>query len=306
MDRGENSTLRLGKIDYLNVWPIYYAMEHGYVFNPCRLTARCPSELNSMVCRGDLDISAVSSVMYARHPELFQIVPRLAVACDGPVHSVLLLSQKPLEALDGEDILLTSHSDTSVVLLKVLVEKLWGLKNVRYHRGALGEALANGSSPTAFLAIGDEALVWGRHPRYPYRWDLAQVWKQWTGLPFVFALWVVRRDVVARTPEVVREVVRCLWASKAWGLQHLDVLCREGGRLGILDPAGLQRYFGTFIFDLHEEAMEGLSLFYRHMVGVGDILAVPPLDILAEPDPENDGIQRGHPGRMDGRWAVKL
>lgn len=298
--------LKLGKIDYLNVWPIYFAMEHGLTPNPCRITARCPSELNVMMCRGDLDVSAVSSVMYARHPQLFTIVPGLAVACDGPVHSVLLLSKKPLEALEGEDILLTSHSDTSVVLLKVLVEKYWGLRGVRYHRRALREALSNGSSPLAFLAIGDEALVWGRHPDYPYRWDLAEVWNTWTGLPFVFALWVVRREVATRAPQLVHEVVRCLWASKAWGLRHLDVLCREAAPLGILDADGLCRYFQTFRYDLQETALAGLSLFYRQMVAVGDIATFPVLDVWAEPETDVESLWKGHPEGESERWAARL
>lgn len=297
--------LRLGKIDYLNVWPVYYAMEHGFTPNPCRITARCPSELNTMMCRGDLDISAVSSVMYARYPELFKIVPGLAIACDGPVHSVLLLSKKPMEVLEGEDILLTSHSDTSVVLLKVLMERHWRVQGVRYHRGTLSTALANGSSPTAFLAIGDEALVWGRHPEYPHRWDLAEVWNRWTGLPFVFALWVVRRDVAAHAPLQVREAVRCLWESKAWGVHHLDVLCREAARLGILDSEGLQRYYQTFHFDLDAKAFRGLSLFYRQMVSVGDIVQCPPLELWADCEPGGDGVRRGHLEGEEGRWAAR-
>ncbi len=293
--------LKLGKIDYLNVWPVYYAMEHGFTGNPCRITARCPSELNAMVCRGDLDISAVSSVMYARYPQLFKIVPGLAIACAGPVHSVLLLSKKPMEALEGEDILLTSHSDTSVVLLKVLMERYWRVQGVRYHRGALSTALANGSSPAAFLAIGDEALVWGRHPEYPHRWDLAEVWNRWTGLPFVFALWVVRRDVAAHEPLRVQEVVRCLWESKAWGARHLDVLCREAARLGILDLDGLRRYYQTFRFDLDEKALEGLSLFYRQMVVIGDIAACPQLELWADSETDRDGALKGHSGGENGR-----
>jgi chorismate dehydratase len=297
--------LKLGKIDYLNVWPVYYAMEHGFTPNPCRITARCPSELNAMMCRGDLDISAVSSVMYARYPQLFQIVPGLAIACDGPVHSVLLLSKKPMERLQGEDILLTSHSDTSVVLLKVLMERYWHVQGVRYHRGALSAALANGSSPTAFLAIGDEALVWGRHAEYPHRWDLAEVWNRWTGLPFVFALWVVRRDVAAHAPPLVRQVVRCLWESKAWGVRHLDVLCQEAARVGILDSDGLRRYYQTFRFDLDEKAFEGLRLFYRQMVGIGDIAECPLLDVWADFETDRDSVGGGHSKGENGTWAAR-
>ncbi len=306
MGRGHHIALKLGKIDYLNVWPVYYAMEQGLIPNPCHIMARCPSELNAMVCRGELDLSAVSSVMYARYPRLFKIVPGLAIACAGPVHSVLLLSQKPLESLEGEDILLTRHSDTSVVLLKILVEKFWNLKNVRYHRGALADALANGSSPTAFLAIGDEALVWRGHANYPFRYDLAELWHGWTGHPFVFALWVVRRDVATRKPALVREAVRSLWASKSWGLRHLDVVCQEAGRMGILDLVGLQRYYNTFIFDLHDRALEGLKLFYRFMVDVGDIPACPPLDFWAESDIKEE-TTGGEPFAGEGKqWAASI
>ncbi|MGQ9483693.1 MAG: menaquinone biosynthetic enzyme MqnA/MqnD family protein [Desulfosoma sp.] len=307
MGRHRDGRLKLGKIDYLNVWPVYYAMEHGHTPNPCHIAARTPSELNAMVCRGELDLSAVSSVTYARYPDLFKIIPGLAIACDGPVRSVLLLSQKPLEFLDGEDILLTRHSDTSVVLLKILVEKFWGLLNVRYHRGALSHALSNGSSPTAFLAIGDEALLWSRHAPYPYRYDLAEVWHGWTGLPFVFALWVVRRDVAARAPELVREAARCLWESKSWGLQHLDLLCREGARSGFLDPVALRCYYDTFIFDLHEKAVQGLQLFYGLMADMGDIRACPSLDFWTPEDSKGIGVDRAQGGEGDDKgWAARL
>ncbi|ROQ91059.1 menaquinone biosynthetic enzyme MqnA/MqnD family protein [Desulfosoma caldarium] len=307
MDWHGDGRLRLGKIDYLNVWPVYYAMEHGHTPNPCHITARPPSELNAMMCRGDLDLSAVSSVIYARYPDLFKILPGLAIACDGPVHSVLLLSQKPLEFLAGEDILLTRHSDTSVVLLKILVEKYWALKRVRYHRGALSPALANGSSPAAFLAIGDEALMWSRHARYPYRYDLAAVWHGWTGLPFVFAVWVVRRDVAARAPALVQEVTRCLWESKSWGLRHVDVLCREAARLGILDPIALRRYYDTFTFDLHERALKGLQFFYGLMADMGDIPACPSLDFWTQDDSQGVAVHGAQGGEGDGKkWAARL
>ncbi|WP_170920531.1 menaquinone biosynthetic enzyme MqnA/MqnD family protein [Desulfacinum hydrothermale] len=289
--------MKLGKFAFLNVWPIYYALETGRVDHDFEIVAGSPAQLNEKMRRGELDLSPVSSVAYARHPDRMQLLPGIAIACDGPVQSVLLLSRRPVEDLDGQEILLTRQSDTSVVLLKVLMQELLGFRRVRYRRGGLREGLENGAPPTAFLAIGDEALVYRNHPDYPYVWDLAEVWKRWTGLPFVFALWVVRRGRRPVHTQAVGRAVEALWAAKRWGLEHLDVICAQAARTGILDHAGLERYYRTFSFGLNGQTLAGLELFFRHMVRIGDIGQLPPLDFVqAGPGTEESRVEIAREG----------
>ncbi|SHE77450.1 chorismate dehydratase [Desulfacinum infernum DSM 9756] len=274
------ASLKLGKIAFLNVWPIYFPLEEGWIPHDFEIVARSPAELNELMRRGELDMSVVSSVAYARHPDRMQVLPGLAIACDGPVQSVLLLSRRPVEDLDGREILLTTQSDTSVVLLKVLMQELLKFRRVRYRRGVLGECLTDGAPPTAFLAIGDEALMYRNHPDYPHVWDLAEVWKRWTGHPFVFALWVARRDLLPAERREVERAVCTLWAARSRGLEDLHVICHEAARAGILDHAGLECYYRTFTFDLDSQTLAGLELFFRYMVKIGDIPRMPPLDFV--------------------------
>jgi chorismate dehydratase len=113
--------LRLGRIGYLNVLPIYHALETGEVEGHYQVASGPPAELNRLMAAGALDVSAASSIEYARRPEEYLLVPDLAIGSCGPVRSVLLLSRGPVGGLGGETILVSSQTHTSAALLKVLL-----------------------------------------------------------------------------------------------------------------------------------------------------------------------------------------
>jgi chorismate dehydratase len=126
---------------------------------------------------------------------------------------VLLLSKRPLEKLEGAKVAVTGESSTSVRLLKVLLHQRFNVRPAQY-------VSTNERDCDALLLIGDAALN-NRHglPSYPLVFDLGEVWREWTGLPFVFARWIVRRDL---NPEAIAFLKKLITQSLELGLQRID------------------------------------------------------------------------------------
>ena len=280
MAASSSEPLRLGKISYLNVLPIYDPLESGIISHPFAITAGTPADLNRLMVRGELDMSVVSSIEYARYPERYLILPDLSISCRGPVRSVLLLSQRPIEQLSGQTILITSQSHTSVALLKILLTRKVGVEAV-FQPGSCMQALTRGEPPVAMLAIGDEALQLREHSRYPYRLDLGEAWLKWTGLPFVFALWVIQRRALERCNGSLGRGLEALSLAKEWGCSHRDEICLKAVKRGILNFEQLREYYQCLNYDLEQDQKAGLELYFEHLVGLGEISRVPPLQVYS-------------------------
>ena len=161
---------------------------------PAELVTGTPAELNDLLVAGELDVSVISAVEYARHAKDLVLLPELAISCDGPVRSVMLFSKTDVGQLDGRTVLLSASSRTSAALLELLFRDVWKI------RPRFAEARAEASDlehlaelpHEAVLVIGDPALLLAARSAYPHRYDLGVEWKRWTGLPFVFAVWAAR------------------------------------------------------------------------------------------------------------------
>jgi chorismate dehydratase len=280
MGASSGERLRLGKISYLNVLPIYYPLESGIIPHPFTITSGTPADLNQLMVRGELDLSVVSSIEYARYPERYLILPDLSISCRGLVGSVLLLSQRPFEQLSGETVLITSHSHTSVALVKILLTRQLGVEAV-FRPGSCTEALARGEAPAAMLTIGDEALRLREHRQYPYRLDLGEAWLAWTGLPFVFALWVIQRQALEHCNGVLSKALEALLLAKAWGCSHLDEICFQAAKRGILDGEQLKEYYQGLNYDLGWDQKAGLELYFEHLTSLAEISRAPSLQIYS-------------------------
>ena len=106
--------MKLGRIPWINCYPVYAAIDRGLVSVPADLVSGTASELNDLLAAGELQVSVVSAVEYARNAVEYHLLPDLAITCDGPVHSVALFSRRPPTELDGRTILITASSRTSV------------------------------------------------------------------------------------------------------------------------------------------------------------------------------------------------
>ncbi len=277
MDCKGKTPLRMGRIGYLNVLPIYYPLESGRIAHEFEMVAAPPAVLNAMMARDELHISSISCFEYACHPEKYYLIDDLSIGSRGPVMSVLLLSSCPVEELSGEDILITGETATSSALLRVLLEQKYGIK-ARYGVGNVSQCLAAGKAPKAFLAIGDEALRLRNHALYPYKVDLAEAWRQWTGLPFIFGLWVVSRKA-ADAKLFSKDPAALFHEARAWSFAHMDIILDLTQHGCPLSREELSRYYHQgLLYTLRGDELEGLKLFYAKLAEEGSIARSPELE----------------------------
>ena len=267
--------LRIGRISYLNVLPIYYPMEHGVMGHNFELVYGPPAELNEQMAQGELHVASTSSIEYARNADQYYLVPDMAIGSRGPVMSVLLISQKPIEELDGETILSTAQSHTSAALLRMLFRDHLKL-TVQYESGSVSERIDSGELPVAALCIGDEALRLRGDNRFAYRLDLGEAWREWTGLPFVFGVWVVSRKAVADGC-FGEDPARLFVRAKDWGVANIEQMISISADAGFLDKAGFREYFKGLVYNLREREQEGLTLFFERLAQAGEIEKAPEL-----------------------------
>ncbi len=272
-------TIRLGKIGYLNVLPIYHPLETDCIENDFSIVSGPPSELNRRMDAGKLDLSATSSIEYARHPEKYYLIPDIAIGSCGPVQSVLLLSRTPVKELAGETILVSSQTHTSAALLRVLLAQLWKVKT-EFVSGDATSQLEQGKRPSAILAIGDEALNLRYHPDYPHRIDLGEAWRELTGLPFIFGVWIVQKPCFDSQPDRMRRACDTLIAAKQWGTDNISDMCSLASDGSCLSEQEMCSYFDGLVYDLGDKEKDGLKLFYQHLTDHGIIKAVPPLNFI--------------------------
>ncbi len=260
--------MRLGRIPWINCYPIYAAMDRGVVPVPADLVTGTASELNDLLAARELDVSVVSAVEYARNAAAYHLLPDLAISCDGPVHSVALFARRPISKLDGATVLVSASSRTSVLLLQLLCRHRWKLRPrfaaVRAEAQDL-DALA-GLPHDGVLVIGDAALLLRASGRYPYCIDMGEAWAEWTGLPFVFAVWAARREASLAG---VQAIHRALLRSREWGLGHLEDLSHQAARQTGVALEACREYLGDLDYALSYRHLAGLTDFFRRLAQDG-------------------------------------
>jgi chorismate dehydratase len=267
--------MRVGRIPYINCYPVYGAIDRGIVRLDAELVDGIPSALNTRMARGSLDISVISAVEYARDAARYLLLPDLAISCDGPVRSVMLFSRTPAASLNGRRVLVTRSSMTSVVLLELLFEHVWGARPIFIPADAEIADLTRADQPEhdARLIIGDAALLLSSGASelaraYPFAYDLGQEWKDWTGLPFVFAVWVALRTApVEEALALHAQLIR----SRDWGLAHLPELAEQAANAtGVSSGAALQ-YLSGLDYGLRYEHLAGLTTFFGKLAASGRV-----------------------------------
>jgi chorismate dehydratase len=266
---------RVGHIQFLNCLPLYWGLMRSGALLGVDLHKDTPDQLNSALVRGDLDIGPISLVEYLRHAEDLLLLPDLAVGSDGPVQSVNLVSTVPLADLDGRRVALGSTSRTGVLLARMLLESRHGVQP-EYFRCPpdLTEMLLEAD---AGVLIGDAALRarFDAPSRGLHVTDLGEAWRDWTGLPMVFAVWAVRRDFAAAHPGLVKDVHEAFLASRALCLSELDEAARAAARWEPFSEQTLADYFRALDFALGERQVTGLREFARLAAARGEAPELP-------------------------------
>jgi chorismate dehydratase len=270
--------LRIGRIPYINCYPVYGAIDRGLVSLDGELVNGVPTALNDRMARGDLDLSVVSAVEYARDAQRYLLLPELAISCDGPVQSVMLFSRKPAPELSDARVLVSRSSLTSVNLLELLFTHVWKARPEFVPGDAeMGDIARFAEEPhDARLVIGDAALRLhdaaehdGPWPAlYPYRYDLGAVWKEWTGLPFVFAVWVAQRSTPVHASMAAHA---SLLASRDWGLNNLPTLAEQAAAASGVGRDRCLDYLSGLDYRLSYPHLAGLTEFFRRLVVAGRV-----------------------------------
>ena len=258
--------LRLGQVDYINCMPVYQAIEERQLPLKAELIKGLPVQLNKLFLAGELDITPISSIEYARHADQCYILPNLSISADGEVGSIFLFSRLPVTELEGKLIALTSSSATAVTLLKILFEHY-------YHVAAEYITVEPGfehlpANADALLLIGDAAMLANQQIKneklLDIITDLGAAWKQFTNKKMVYAIWVVRRQFADAHPAQVTAIAETLYQSKLWGLKNLPALIEIAGRKTELPQNILVEYFKTIEYGFDPEHQRALRTFYDY------------------------------------------
>jgi chorismate dehydratase len=247
--------IRLGRIAYVNMAPVFHRLEADVV-----QVAGVPTDLNRALLAGELDLAPISSIEYARHAERLRILPRLCVSSEGAVDSIQLVSRKPLEQV--RSIAVTPESATSVVLTRVLL--------------AEADHVPLGEDADAKLLIGDAALKSAFEDPTPH-YDLGRLWLDRTGLPMVFAVWASPDPPPDGLPELEDALVASVRRARA----EPERLAYEASERYGYPPGFLARYFEKLRYRFGERERAGLLTFLELARDAGELEQVPELRFLS-------------------------
>lgn len=269
----EMSRLRISAISFLNTVPLMWDFEHGAAGKDFDISYTLPAACAAELQAGTADIGIIPAAAYPQIPDL-AIIPGVAIAARRPVRSILLISQVPWEKV--ESVALDTSSMTSVALTKILFERWLG--GGRAFTAMAPEVDTMLREHDACMVIGDEALKVDRSKYLTL--DLAEEWIRFTGKPFVFAFWAIRRAALQNAPAELGTIFQ---AARDHGLepQNIAAIAKEwSGRLG-MSQADVRTYLTENIhYQLDAGCIQGLQLFYRYAADCGVLPEPAPLQFL--------------------------
>ncbi len=265
-------TLRCGRIKYTNDLPIYAAFDAGIIESPGRLHADVPARLNAMVLEGELDLSPVSAFTWAKHAGELVLLPDLCIGARDEVVSIVLVSPKTPAQLDGARIAVTKESASGANLLRVILERRFG---VRPTYETSDDPLSEARDGAAALLIGDRAIDALLSMPRDRVYDLGTLWHEWSGQQAVFAVWVSRRDTYEREPEAVAACMHAMTDAYTWSRSHMDAVVAVSQRLAPRPAGFYEEYYGKLNFTFHLAAQCGLTAFCRELYAIGAIDRIP-------------------------------
>lgn len=279
--------LRVGKISYLNLLPIFHSLERIAPSGRYRIVEGFPSELNRMLRNGELDISPSSSIEYLRDKDRYEYLQGHSISARGAVKSILLFSEVPIEEMRGHEVMSTHQSETSVALLRIILNKFNGLDcKVTVTDAPFHDAIKR---HRAYLSIGDDALsaLLSAKPDHSstrpsnchaicsisgktlYVYDIGEMWFAQTGLPAVFALWTYRHDLPAQKTEMLQAFKRDLDEALSYALRNLESIAASS-ELGIPTKDAIA-YWKGITYGLSDDCIEGLRFFEACLMETGQI-----------------------------------
>ena len=250
------NSIRVGAVSYLNTKPLVHELTESAP--QVELTFDLPSRLADSLAAGRLDVALIPSIEFFQNPH-YTIVSDACIACRGPVLSVKLLSRVPPAKIST--LALDEGSRTSAALVQILLKQQYNV-TPQLQTLPIGNSFLD--SPTdAVLVIGDRAIHTGNE-QFPICWDLGARWREWSGLPFVFAMWTARAGLDLGGLDIALSQARDAGLSALRQIAH-----REGPPLGMTPAACYGYLHDNLHFKLGEAEQRGLELYYQHASALG-------------------------------------
>lgn len=270
---------KLGHINFINCLPLTYSFEKEGFGKGLHITSAVPTVLNNDIVNNRLDVSPVSSIVYARNSERFLIMPDVAISADGNVQSIILVSKKPIEELTNDKIILTAKSATSHCLLKIVLNKAYGARPNYYIR-IIDMNRIIPEDATATLLIGDDALYANHnHQEGLYYYDIGMEWKKLTGLRMVYAVWIINRDFAKNHADLLQLVYDRVTKGFANGYQKkkqaIDMILNHKP----FSFAQLDEYLEVIKWDFSKDHQRALLTFYEMAHEMNLIDHVPKIEL---------------------------
>lgn len=261
---------RIGVFSFLNCGPLRWALREDCAGGVRETETGTPERLATALLAGEVDVAPISLLEYLRHADELLALPGLAIGSDGPVMSCQLFSRAPLDTLDGRTVALGASSRTATLLARILLEERFGITpDYRVEAPVLADMLREAD---AAVLIGDAALAETLHPRPGLLvHDLGELWRDWTGLPMVFAVWAVRRSFADGHADEVRAAHAALLAASRHGSDNTGAVAEALTDNGIFPKAALRRYFDTLDYTLGEHQLAGLRHFAKLAARRGEV-----------------------------------
>ncbi len=267
--------MKLGYIDYLNCYPFYHLFFEKNGLRGVRVIPGYPSTLNKMIAETALDMSPISAAACSDMNGRILLLPQFCLSSVGYVGSVILVSRCPIDSLHKRTVGLTCASYTSVVLVKILLEKY-------YHIQPDYTFTAPFSSPgqtDAVLLIGNEAMKFRSLPDMNV-YDIGEIWLRKTGFPVVFAVFGIRKAVVREYASQIREVTGSFRRSIECLKQEKErVIACAAKKYPEIDY-DIQRYFSLLKFEFTDELKDALMFYLSEAAEMGFLKVIPKLEFL--------------------------
>ena len=236
--------IKVGAVSYLNTKPLLYGIKRSGLMDKIELIEEYPAKIAQMLLNDEIDVGLVPVAIIPKLKEA-QIITSFCIGAEGEVASVCLFSEVPIEQI--ETVILDYQSRTSVNLAKILLREYWQ-KQVVFEE-ATEDFRSKIKGTTAAVVIGDRAFE--QRLISPYIYDLAEAWKAFTGLPFVFAAWVANK-------QLNEDFIDAFNRANGYGIKHIDEVIAEN----IYDKYNLEKYYTQNIsYHLTDEKRKGLELF---------------------------------------------
>lgn len=256
----------------MNDLPIFAGVDEGAVQYPGTLVAGVPSLLNAMMRAGELDMGPVSAFEYACAPDRYALLPDLCIGAREELVSVLLISTLPPGLLEGAKIATTPESASGRNLLRVLLERRYGVRAAFFESEDPLEEARRGEPA---MVIGDAAIDATFEFPSEHVYDLGALWRDWTGEQSVTAVWVARREIYERRLDEVRECLHALTDSYSWGRANPDRVIGRAQQCKSRPAGFYEIYYGKLNFTFHSAAQRGLAAYCRELAAAGAIETIP-------------------------------